>query len=214
MISSSIDPRDQLLDLLSCQNFDLSVGYPQIKSEPKMFVILSYSWIFLEHTPLYLLFWPMLSLVHIIVEFHPYGKFRWLVVEPISSILSHPCFVLNIQLVLETFISIIFMSRAWSICSDERSDLLKVMGIWCKLPPWIWESQCCLLWNHLKSVMHVLSMLWFDRLATSILFVSLAHLATDWFVQGKGVDVQILVHAQDSDILDDGFPPELGSVLL
>ena len=24
---------DQLLDLLSCQNFDLSVGYPQIKSE-------------------------------------------------------------------------------------------------------------------------------------------------------------------------------------
>ena len=31
MISSSIDLRDQLLDLLSYQNFDLSVGYHQIK---------------------------------------------------------------------------------------------------------------------------------------------------------------------------------------
>ena len=45
MISSSIGPRDQLLDLLSCPNFDLSVGYPQIKSEPMMFIMLSYSWL-------------------------------------------------------------------------------------------------------------------------------------------------------------------------
>ena len=45
MISSSIGPRDQLLDLLSCPNFDLSVGYPQIKSEPTMFVMLSYLWL-------------------------------------------------------------------------------------------------------------------------------------------------------------------------
>ena len=43
---------------------------------------------------------------------------------------------------------------------------------------------------------------------------SLAHQATDWFVQGKGVAVQILVHAQDSYILNDGSLPELGSVLL
>ena len=28
------------------------------------------------------------------------------------------------------------------------------MCIWCKLPPWIRESQCCFLWNHSKSVMH------------------------------------------------------------
>ena len=28
------------------------------------------------------------------------------------------------------------------------------MCIWCKLPPWIRESQCCFLWNHRKSVMH------------------------------------------------------------
>ena len=45
MISSPIGPRDQLLDLLSCQNFDLSMGYRQAKSEPTMFVMLSYSWL-------------------------------------------------------------------------------------------------------------------------------------------------------------------------
>ena len=28
------------------------------------------------------------------------------------------------------------------------------MCIWCKLPPWTRESQCCFLWNHSKSVMH------------------------------------------------------------
>ena len=45
MISLLVDPRDQLLDLLSYPNFDLSVGYPQIKSEPTMFVMLFYSWL-------------------------------------------------------------------------------------------------------------------------------------------------------------------------
>ena len=43
---------------------------------------------------------------------------------------------------------------------------------------------------------------------------TLAHQATDWFVQGKGVDVLILGHAQDFNILDYGSQPELGSVLL
>ena len=45
MISPSIGPRDQLLDLLPCQDFDLSMGYRQVKSEPTMFVMLSYSWL-------------------------------------------------------------------------------------------------------------------------------------------------------------------------
>ena len=44
MISPSIGPRDQLLDLLPCQDFYLSLGYRQVKSEPTMFVMLSYSW--------------------------------------------------------------------------------------------------------------------------------------------------------------------------
>ena len=55
--------------------------------------------------------------------------------------------------------------------------------------------------------------LWFGRLITSIPYVFLAHQATNWFVQGKGVGVLILDHAQDSNILDGGSPPELGSVL-
>ena len=38
------------------------------------------------------------------------------------------------------------------------------MCIWCKLPPWIRESLFLLLWNHPKSVMHVRSILWSDRL--------------------------------------------------
>ena len=45
MISLLVDPRDQLLDLLPCQNFDLSMGYRQVESEPTMFVMLSYSWL-------------------------------------------------------------------------------------------------------------------------------------------------------------------------
>ena len=42
------------------------------------------------------------------------------------------------------------------------------------------EKACfCLLWNHPKSVMQVRRILWFERLATSILYVFLAHNATD-----------------------------------
>ena len=98
------------------QTFDLSKGYRQIKSEPTIFVMLSYSWFFLEHIPLHLLVWPILSPCS-----HDGGspviwKFRSVVVEPISSILSPPWFMLNINLVLETFIGIFFMPRSWSIC--------------------------------------------------------------------------------------------------
>ena len=141
-------------------------------------------------------------------------KFRWVVVEPIDNILISSMMLLNIKLVLETFESIFFMPRSWSICLDERSDFLWFTCIWCKLPSWIRESLFLLLWNHPKSVMHVRSILWSDRLIIFIPYVSLAHQATDWFVQGKGVAVQILVHAQDSYILNDGSLPELGSVLL
>ena len=84
--------------------------------------------------------WPILSPCS-----HSYGipspwKSRWVAVEPISSILSPPWFMLNIQLVLETCVSIFFMPRSWSICLDERSDFLSFICIPCKLPPWIWES--------------------------------------------------------------------------
>ena len=84
--------------------------------------------------------WPMLSPCS-----HDGGspviwKFRWVVVEPINNILISSMMLLNIKLVLETFIGIFFMPRSWSICLDERSDFLWFTCIWCKLPPWIRES--------------------------------------------------------------------------
>ena len=64
------------------------------------------------------------------------------------------------------------MPCSWSICLDERSDFLWFTCIWCKLPPWIRESLFLLLWNHPKSVMHVRSILWVDRLIIFIPYVS------------------------------------------
>ena len=61
---------------------------------------------------------------------------------------------------------------------------------------------------------YVRSILWFGDLQPPFHMYTLAHQATDWFVQGKGVDVLILGHAQDFNILDYDSPPELGSVLL
>ena len=43
--AASCFPHDQLLNLLSCPNLDLSVGYCQIKLEPMIFIMLSYSWL-------------------------------------------------------------------------------------------------------------------------------------------------------------------------
>ena len=140
MISSSIGPCDQLLDPLSYQSFDLSMGYHQIKSEPTMFVMLSYSWLFPRaYTILSFGSDQCYHLVHIIVEFHLYGNLDELLLSPSTTSLSSPCFVLNIQLVLETYISIIFVFRSWRICLDERSDFLWFTCIWCKLSPWVRE---------------------------------------------------------------------------
>ena len=187
------------------QTFDLSMGYRQIKirtNDIRNIVLLvvvprAYTIISFGSDQCY-------NLVHIIVEFHLYGNLDELLLRPSATFLSPPWFVLNIPLVLETSKSIIFMSRSWSICwmkevtfSDSRA-----FGASCRHE---FETDCfCFLCNHPKSVMHVRSMLWFDRLATSILYVSLAHQATDWFVQGKGVVVLILGHAQDFVTLDDG----------
>ena len=109
MISSSIGPCDQLLDLLSYSNLWLSMGYRQIKSEPTIFVMMSYSWFFLEHTPFYLL-----DLTNAITCLLNYGisfkrKPGWIVVEPIDNVLIFSMILLNIKLVLETFEDIFFM---------------------------------------------------------------------------------------------------------
>ena len=161
MISSSIGPYDQLLDLLSYQNFDLSVGYPQIKSEPTMFVMLSYSWFFLEHTPLYLLFWPMLSPCShnggIPVIWKISMSCCWAHQQHFVSSMIH----VEHQPSVGNFVSNAFVFRSWSLCLDGRSDFLEFMCIWCKLQPWVREN-CFFLWYHPRSVMHVrlYSMVW------------------------------------------------------
>ena len=66
-------------------------------------------------------------------------KFRWVVVEPISKIFNLSMIMLNIHLVLETFVNITFVFHSWGICSEERSDFLYFTCTWCKLPPWIRE---------------------------------------------------------------------------
>ena len=57
----------------------------------------------------------------------------------------------------------------------------------------------------------VRSILWVGDLQPSFHMYSLAPQATDWFVQGKGVAVRILVHAQDSNT--SMMVPNLNSVV-
>ena len=103
MISSLIDPRDQLLDLLSYPNLWFAYGLSsnQVRTNDiRNVVLLVVDSLSIHHY----IFWSdqYYHIVHIMVEFQWYWKFRWVVVEPISSILSPPWFVLNMKLVLET----------------------------------------------------------------------------------------------------------------
>ena len=173
---------------MSCQNFNLSMGYRQVKSKPTMFVMLSYSWLIPRAYTI--TYFGLTIAITVFTWWWKSGNMEnsdELLLSPSATSLSSPWFVLNIKIVLETCVSIFFMPRSWSICLDERSDFLWFTCIWCKLPPWIRESLFCFLWNHPMSVMHVRSILWSDRLIVFILYVSLAHQATDWFVQGEEV---------------------------
>ena len=110
MISSSIGPRDQLLNLSSCPNLDLSVGHRQIKSEPTMFVVLSYSWLIPRaYTIISFGSDQCYHHVHLTMEFLLKGNPDELLLSPLPTSLSPPWFMLNINLVLETFIGIFFM---------------------------------------------------------------------------------------------------------
>ena len=162
MISSSIVPRGRLLNISSCPNLDLSVGYRQIKLEPTIFIMLSYSWLFLEHTPLHLLVWAILSHCS-----HNGGiPVIWKI--PMSCCWAHQQHFVSSMIHVErqpsvgSFVSNAFLFRSWSSCLDGRSDFLEFMCIWCKLPPWVRERLFCFLWNHPKSVMQVwrYSMVW------------------------------------------------------
>ena len=147
--------------------------------------MLSYSWWFPRaYTIIFFGSDQCYNLVHIVVEFHLHWNFDKLLLSPSATFLSSPWLVLNIKLVLETCASIFFvLSHEGYVWMEEVTFFNShALDVSCRRGS---EKDCfCFLWNHPKSVMHVRSMLWFDRLATSILYVSLAHQATDWFVQG------------------------------
>ena len=149
--------------------------------------MLSYSWLIPRAYTII-----SLGLTNAITCSHNYGipspwKPGWIVVEPISNTATfsmtraeHPASIGN-------FISIIFVIRSWSICwmkevtysnscaldASCRREFEKV----CFASSGIIPSQSCICAKY--------TAVW--RLATFILYVSLAHQATDWFVQGEGV---------------------------
>ena len=182
MISSSIDPRGQLLNLLSCQNFDLSMGYRQVKSEPTMFVVLSYSWLIPREYTI-----TSFGLTNAITVFTWWWKSSDMEI-PMSCCWAHqqhfvsPMIHVEHQPSVGNFISIIFVFRSWSICRMKevtysnscaldascRREFEKV----CFASSGIIPIQSCICAKY--------TVVW--RLATFILYVSLAHQATNWLV--------------------------------
>ena len=133
MISSSIGPCDQLLDLLPYQNIDLSMGFRQIKLEPVMFVMLSYSWLILwayTITSFGLMSWWKSSDMEI----------------PMSCCWAHqqhfvsPMIHVEHQPSVENFVTIAFMLLSWGICLVKEVAFSKFTCIRCQFPSWIRES--------------------------------------------------------------------------
>ena len=187
MIFSSIVLRDRLLNLSSCPNLDLNVGYHQVKWEPTMFIMLSYSWLFPRaYTVISFGSDQCYHLVHLIMEFHLHGNLDDLLLSPSTIFSSYPWFMLNIKLVLETLKAFLHAS-SWSIClvlevtsSSSRSfkaSCRHEFGKVCLAFSGIIPSQSCIRAKY--------SVVW--RVATFILYESLAHQATNWFVQGEEV---------------------------
>ena len=140
MISSLIDPRDQLSVLLSYPTLDLSMGYCQIKSEPTMFVMLSYSWLIPRAYTII-----SFGLTNAITVFTWWWKSSDMEI-PMSCCWAHqqhfvsPMIHVEHQPSVETFVSNVFVFRSWSLCLNGRSDFLEFMCIWCKLSLWVREG--------------------------------------------------------------------------
>ena len=141
MISLLVDPRDQLLDLLSYPNhwFEYGLSSNQIRTNDIRNVVLlvvvprAYTIISFRSDQYY-------HRVHMMAEVQWYGNSDELLLSPSATFSSPPWFMLNINLVLETFISIIFMSHSWRICWMKPVTFSKFTCNRCKLPPWIRES--------------------------------------------------------------------------
>ncbi len=188
MISPSIGPCDQLLDLLPWQNFDLSMGYRQVKSEPTMFVMSSYSWLIPRAYTI-----TSFGLTNAITVFTWWWKSIDMEIS-MSCCWAHQRHFVSPMIHVEhwasvgNFVSISFVFRPWSICLVKEVTFSKFTCTRCKLPPWIWERFVLFpLESSQISHAYVRSILWFGRLITSTPYVFLAHQATDWFVQGEEV---------------------------
>ena len=188
MISSFIGPRDQLLDLLSCQNFDLSMGYRQVKSEPTMFVVLSYSWLIPREYTI-----TSFGLTNAITVFTWWWKSSDMEI-PMSCYWAHQQQFVSPMIHVEHPASVgnLWAMLSWSVHEAyvrmKEVTFSEFTCIRCKLPPWIWERIVLFpLESSQISHAYVQSILWFGRLITSTPYVFLAHQATDWFVQGEEV---------------------------
>ena len=132
------------------------------------------------------------GLTNAITWSHNYGipsswKPGWIVVESISNTATFSMTRVEHPASIGNFISIIFVFRSWSICwmkevtysnscaldASCRREFEKV----CFASSGIIPSQSCIRAKY--SVVR--------RLATFVLYVFLAHQATDWFVLGEGV---------------------------
>ena len=140
MISSTIGPCDQLLDLLPYKNFDLSMGYRQIKSEPTMFVMLSYSWsipraytiTFFGLTNAITLFTKSWNSIFMEISMSCCWAHQQHFVSPMSHVEHQP----SVGNLCKHLLHALFMKYML----DEISDFLWFTCIWCKLPPRIRES--------------------------------------------------------------------------
>ena len=161
-------------------------------------------------------FWPILSPCSHDGGSSVIWKFRWVVVEPIDNILISSMILLNIKLVLETFESIFFVlvHEAYVWMKGVTSLIHVHFDVSCRREL---EKVCfCLLWNHPKSVMHVRSIPWSVRL---IIFIPYVYPSTSSHRLICSRRRSIFIRAnpdlwKNFDILVDGSPPELGSVLL
>ena len=86
------------------QTFDLSVGYRQIKLEPTMFIMLSYSWLIPRaYTIISFGSDQCYCFVHIVVEFHLHGNLDDLLLSPSAIFPFYPWFMLDIYVSVGNF---------------------------------------------------------------------------------------------------------------
>ena len=161
--------------------------------------------------------WPMLSPCSLNYGIPFKRKPRWIVVEPIDNILISSMILLDIKLVLETFESIIFM-------------LAHEVFVW-------WKEWLPLIHVHLVKVAaenlrklvllplessqvshaYVRSILWSGDLQPSFHMCSEHTKPLIELFKDKGVCPRWTLWTStrgDFDVINDGSPPELGSVLL